>query len=524
MSLGVHTSVAAQAADWARVQALPFAGAVITADSRRVRPGDVFMAYPGIGSDGRTFIADALKRGASGVLMELVQIDGERTDAQFAVHPKSLAVEQLGQRSGEIAALFFGEPSRSLSVIAITGTSGKTSCSTWLAQLLSACGQPCAFIGTRGAGMVDSINDFGLTTPDAVLLQQFFSEFVAKGASAVAIEASSIGLEQGRLGVTKVDTAVFTNLSQDHLDYHGNLIAYAQAKAKLFARPELKVAVLNRDDAQYTTMQSVLGPNVQQIIFSLDPFVVGHQDAKNAKVARLFARQIKFQNNSISFEIDGDFGCESVTIKLAGRFNIANVLAITACALARGIDLKTIAQHLPALEPVQGRMQALGGIGEPLAIVDYAHKPDALEKVLLALRDQANARGAKLWCVFGCGGNRDSSKRAVMGEIAERLADHVVVTSDNPRLEDPQAIVDQILSGFKRAPKQVQLDRRSAIEFALNHCADQDVILVAGKGHEAYQEVLGVKHPFSDLETVQGLLGQRNKSLVASTIVGGRHV
>ena len=512
-------------------------GAGLTADSRSVKKGDAFFAFPGASHDGRAFVQAAINAGASAIVL-----DDSASDALQAlslVKPlanrttPSKSVHQLKHKAGAIASAFFGSPSSKLDVIAFTGTSGKTSCSTWYSELSRSLGKPCAVIGTRGAGVPDllepnmpsqiALKTFGLTTPEAIVLQGFFREFVDAKIVSVAIEASSIALDQGRLNGTTIQTAVFTNLSFDHLDYHGTMQAYGQAKAALFAWPSLAHVVINIDDPAAEHMLAAVQGAVKIILVSTAPIGLATQHqlgSADGEIKRLFATNIVFSGNGVSLTVDGDFGTRQAVFKIAGLFNVSNYLSVAACALLRGYSLDQVVAGLEQLTPVEGRMQTIGGDNQVLAVIDYAHKPDALEKVLEALKMQASDRGGKLWCVFGCGGNRDTSKRPKMGAIAQRLADTVVVTSDNPRQENPADIIDQIVAGMRISPSVViEADRKDAITWAIKNAAQEDIVLVAGKGHEAYQEINGVQHPFSDIELVNTLLNNPSVPIQNEQIV-----
>ena len=530
---------AAHIAQWLHT-ILP-AGASLTADSRSIKKGDAFFAFPGANNDGRSFVQAAINAGASAILL-----DDSSTDVlqgSSAISPFSgkttpaKSVRQLKHKAGGIASAFFGSPSSKLDVLAFTGTSGKTSCSTWYSELSCILGKPCAVIGTRGAGLpymrnpeVPGFNSleckplestqlraFGLTTPEAITLQGFFREFVDAKIPSVAIEASSIALNEGRLNGTTIQTAVFTNLSLDHLDYHRTMQAYGQAKAALFAWPSLTHVVINIDDRAADQMLAGVQGSIKKILVSTAPIeaTTKHQVGQAAgEIKRLFATNIVFSGNGVSLTVDGDFGTCQARFQIAGLFNVSNYLSVAACALVRGYNLDQVVAGLEQLTPVEGRMQTLGGDNQLLAVIDYAHKPDALEKVLEALKMQASDRGGKLWCVFGCGGNRDTSKRPQMGAIAQRLADTVVVTSDNPRLENPADIIDQIVAGMQCASSVViEADRKDAITWTIKNAAQDDVVLIAGKGHEAYQEINGVQFPFSDFKLVSALLNDQ-KTLV----------
>ncbi len=403
----------------------------------------------------------------------------------------------LKAASGEIASEFYDKPSKQLNVIAITGTNGKTSSSWWLAQALTALPAPsqqrCAVVGTLGTGWIGSIENNGLTTPDPVLLQKRLRTFIGQGCKAVALEASSIGIAEGRLNGTQIHTAVFTNFTQDHLDYHGTMDAYWQAKASLFDWPNLKAAVINLDDAQGLTLLDRLNDK------PLDVWTFGID-----RQARLQAQNVTTTEQGLAFEVVeklSDRSCVSYTLqtRLVGRYNVSNLLGVIAAMRSLGVPLSLCTLACSQITPVPGRLEVVLKTGEPLTVIDYAHTPDALEKVLLALREVSDARGGKLWCVFGCGGGRDASKRPVMGATAKRFADLTVITSDNPRDENPNTIVAQILLGTGDDNHiQVQVDRALAIRETIAQAQAKDVIVIAGKGHEDYQEIAGVKTAFSD--------------------------
>lgn len=387
----------------------------------------------------------------------------------------------------------------SLFMIGVTGTNGKTSVTQWLAQALNALGRKCAVVGTLGngfpgapGGLVPGPN----TTPGAHVLRELLPDLMRQGAQACAMEVSSIGLHQGRVAGIRFDVAVFTNLTRDHLEYHGTMAAYAAEKAKLFVSPGLGCAVLNLDDPFGVELAARLKGNVRTIGYTLE-------DAVGTDVV-LRASDLSESGGGIAFTLDG-VDCRAPVV---GRFNAANLLAVIGALRAGGATLADIAAVLPGLTPPAGRMQAIGGNDAPLVVVDYAHSPDALEKVLATLRGTTRARGGRLLCVFGCGGDRDAGKRPLMGAAAERLADAVVLTSDNPRGEAPQAIIAAILAGMTGRPL-VEPDRAAAIAGAVARADARDVILLAGKGHETYQEVAGARLPFSDLAVATSALAAR---------------
>jgi UDP-N-acetylmuramoyl-L-alanyl-D-glutamate--2,6-diaminopimelate ligase len=496
------------AADWLRERVT----GMLQTDSRKVGAGDGFIAWPGAATDGRLHVADALSRGAGACVVEQFGVEAFRfDDARVASYA------QLKVASGPIAAAYFDNPARQLDVLAITGTNGKTSTAWWLAQALSGIDgverRPCGMVGTLGVGRPPAIGaglethgpdvgitSTGLTTPDPVLMQQTFREFLDQGLVACAIEASSIGIEEKRLNGTPIRTAIFTNFTQDHLDYHGTMEAYWQAKASLFRWPGLVSAVVNVDDPK----GGALAASLQGVI----PDVWTVSCASNSN-ARLTAGDIVYGEQGLNFVVKEGNEKHLLQTRLIGQYNVSNLLGVMAAMRSLGVSLSSVVQVCHKLTPVPGRMECFGGPRQPLVVVDYAHTPDALEKTLEALRPLTVQRNGQIWCVFGCGGDRDARKRPLMGAVAARNADHVVVTSDNPRGESPQAIIDQILPGLLDHNKvMIQADRALAVAQALTGAAAQDVVLVAGKGHEEYQEIAGVRRPFSDVEHVQrALLG-----------------
>ena len=469
----------------------------LTADSRRVQPGDVFVAFPGSQVDGRDFIAQALAQGAVAVLAETGRDGTARVGAgETAI----IEVHGLAALSGELAHLVYGRPSAHLWLAGVTGTNGKTSVSQWLAQAMNSLQHRCAVIGTLGNGFLDALDESPNTTPDAIALHAALAGFVARGADACAMEVSSIGLDQGRVNGAAFDVAVFTNLTRDHLEYHVTMEAYAAAKEKLFFAPGLGAAVLNLDDPMGVQFAAKLSGRLRTIGYTLtDPVSALVDEVLTAENLNMGASGIEFDLRGFHF-----------SAPVVGRFNVSNLLAVIGALLARGERLEDIAAALRRIRPPPGRMQTLGGEQQPLVVVDYAHTPDALEKALGVLRETVTARGGRLICVFGCGGERDPGKRPQMGAVAERLADRVVLTSDNPRREDQQAIIDGIIKGFQRPP-QVQPDRGQAIADAVAGADPRDVILLAGKGHEPYQEIAGVRHPFSDLAAAKSALAIRQR-------------
>lgn len=455
-------------------------------DSRRVRAGDGFIAWPGAATDGRHHVPSALEQGATASLVEQEGVEA------YGFEGEAIATyAQLKAATGPIAAEYYGHPSGELQVLAVTGTNGKTSTAWWLAQALSRLEGdpwPCAVIGTLGTGRPPQLESNGLTTPDPVLLQSEFRRFADQGLKACAIEASSIGLEERRLDGTRIAAAVFTNFTQDHLDYHGSMDTYWAAKAQLFRWPGLRAAVVNIDDLKGAELLADMQDS------GLDLWPVSCE-----RPARLQAVDIGYGAQGLRFTVAEADERHGVTTALIGHYNVANLLGVIAAMRALGVALADAARACCGLLPVPGRMECLQQPGQPLVAVDYAHTPDALDQALIALRPLAGQRGGRLWCVFGCGGDRDPTKRPLMAAVAEKNADRVVVTSDNPRSEKPEVIVSQILLGLThRESVEVQADRARAIAETVSAAAPQDVILLAGKGHEAYQEIAGVKHPFDD--------------------------
>ena len=455
----------------------------ITADSRRVEPGVAFAAYPGTHADGRKFVPEAIASGATAVLWESA---GFAWDRGWQV--PHLPVEGLQQRLGAIADFIYGSPSQGLWMTGVTGTNGKTSCAHWIGHAFDACGRRAGILGTLGNGLIGGLAPATHTTPDAPALHELLRQFKAAGATTVAMEVSSHGLDQGRVNGIKFDVALFTNLTRDHLDYHHTMAAYGQAKAKLFSWPGLRTAVINADD----------------------PFGQSLIDAARARGARLLtyglaaadiaATEIRMSGNGIVLAVNTPWGKADFAAAMVGTFNAQNLLGVLGVLLASDVPLETATGALARLEPPAGRMQRLGGTDRPLVVVDYAHTPDALEKVLSALRPAVRAPG-ELTCVFGCGGDRDAGKRPEMGHIAARFADRVVVTSDNPRSEDPAAIVNAIIRGVRDEGNRrwtIEIDRAEAIRNAISAARMGDVVLIAGKGHETYQERQGVRTAFSD--------------------------
>ena len=452
----------------------------LVADSRHIGPGDVFIALAGQHHDGRQHIAAAVAGGAAAVVWE-----AEGYDWPAGLEVPNWPVPGLRSRVAGLAAEWWSHPSERLWMTGVTGTNGKTSCSHWLAECFGRLDRPTAVIGTLGNGFPERLADASHTTPDAVTLQGLLADYRAAGATGVVMEVSSHALDQGRVDGVGFDVAVLTNLTRDHLDYHGDMAAYAHAKARLFDWPDLKWAVLNLEDD--------LGRRLY----------AEHRDGTVNLLGYGFASgeirggDLHLRPDGLRMTVDTPWGRGELASALLGRFNADNLLACLGVLLASDVSLDDALRVLRHVGPVAGRMQREGGGGgQPVEVVDYAHTPDALRKTLAALRDLTAGR---LICVFGCGGGRDKGKRPLMGEVAADLADRVIVTSDNPRNEDPNAIVADILAGMP-AGQMVHLDRGVAIAEAVAEARFGDVVLIAGKGHEDYQERHGVRQHFSDVE------------------------
>ncbi|MEB2346987.1 MAG: UDP-N-acetylmuramoyl-L-alanyl-D-glutamate--2,6-diaminopimelate ligase [Comamonadaceae bacterium] len=476
-------------------------GGALRTDSREVAPGDGFLAWPGSTADGRAHVPEALRRGAGACVVEQGGAEA------FALGGAAVAaMAGLKAAAGPLASAWFGEPSRALKVLAVTGTNGKTSTAWWLAHALEKLSKKelpalggCGLIGTLGVGIAPDLRSTGLTTPDAVRLQAVLADFVRQGVGACALEASSIGIVEQRLAGTRIDTALFTNLTQDHLDYHGSMQAYWEAKRALFDWPGLRAAVVNVDDAHGAALHTALAGR------ALDLWSVAL-----AAPARLRADGVHHGAAGLAFTVVEGAAAVPLATRLVGRYNVSNLLGVIAALRSLGVPLAAACGACADLAPVPGRMQQITAPGAPLAVVDYAHTPDALVQVLAALSPVASGRGGRLWCVFGCGGDRDPGKRPLMGAAVQEGADEVVVTSDNPRSEAPGAIIHQILQGMIASRHvRVEPDRAGAIALALAQAEPRDVVLIAGKGHEPYQEIAGVRRPFSDLAQAQAALAAR---------------
>ncbi|WP_373974192.1 UDP-N-acetylmuramoyl-L-alanyl-D-glutamate--2,6-diaminopimelate ligase [Chitinibacter sp. SCUT-21] len=467
----------------------------LVVDSRKVSTGDVFLAYQGEYVDGRQFIADAIRNGAAAVIW-----DAE----DFAWHAEhqvpNIAVAQLRNQVGILVSVLMGNDVRALPVVGITGTNGKTSIANWLAQAFNALGGKAGVLGTLGNGFVGELSSSTHTTLDPVSLQHWIAKFNAEGATQVAMEVSSHGLVQARAHGVQFHTAVFTNLTRDHLDYHGTMQEYGAAKAKLFEWEGLQAAVINADDP---FGRELIGFTTAKTIWSY-----GFEQGD------LRCTALESSLKGLALTVETPQGTTRIESALLGRFNASNLLACLGVLLAQGVSLADASKALEQIRPAAGRMQCLGGGDKPMVVIDYAHTPDALEKVLMTLRE-AMPQGSRLYCVFGCGGDRDTGKRPLMGEIACRLADSVVITSDNPRTESPKTIIQDIVAGVSGVPGTgnanyaIESDRALAIIDAIEMAHVNDVVLIAGKGHENYQEINGERHHFDDVEHASAALARK---------------
>ncbi len=461
----------------------------IVLDSRKVKKGFVFIAIAGAIEHGLGYANKAIENGAFAIIYEA---KGSEAFSPELLGCYKLKVTDLTAKLSRIADRFYQSPSKKVDVIGVTGTNGKTTCSQFLLQLIPAS----AVIGTLGWGEKGELKQTQNTTPDALTVQQVLADFVTLKKQAVLMEVSSHGLDQGRVEAVNFKGALFTNLSRDHLDYHGSMAAYLEAKLKLFSRSELQFAVVNADDKNSQKVLAVTHSQVQCWAFS----VKGNEidNAENISVA-----EVKFSLKGITAVVCWRGQKVLVQSKIVGDFNLANILAVITVLLAQGYSLDLAASKVNNLLPVVGRMERFGGGDKPFVFVDYAHTPDALEKVLSGLRKYCRQ---KIYVVFGCGGNRDQGKRAEMGAIAERLADQAIITDDNPRMEAAEKIVNDILTGFVTKQAEVIQDREQAIQSVISRASEGDCIVIAGKGHEAYQDIQGVKYKFSDQLVVEQAL------------------
>ena len=472
----------------------------VSMNSREVVSGALFIATAKELVQRQSHIQQAIEAGAKAIL-----IDDSSSTGLTQQTVQVIAVNALESKISEIAARFYGHPSLVQTVIAVTGTNGKTSVTQFIAQCLEASGQACGVIGTLGCGRIETLIETGMTTPNPVAMQAILAEFLQQSIKIVVIEASSHALEQGRLNSIAIDVAVLTNLSRDHLDYHHDMASYANAKRRLFQFDSVKTAVVNAQDN--------FGRSLIEELASKDTIRVMTygQDSKTD----LAANDANMTKQGVSFNLVQETQSTQINSSLLGLFNIDNLLATAGSLVAMGLPFEQVVKGLAQCHAAKGRMEIVGGDKQATVVVDFAHTPDALSKALLALQEHKSAQ-AQLWCVFGCGGDRDTGKRAEMGATAEKYADKMIITADNPRSESNEAFVEAILSGLEN-PQTVYIehDRQQAIYHAIEHAKKDDLILVAGKGHEQYQEIAGVKKPYSDIETVTTALKAANDAQAA---------
>lgn len=464
-------------------------------DSRQVQPGDLFIAVPGLTVDGRRFVDDAIARGAAAVVWH-----SDTGSEPIPIHWRTshggtplpvIAIENLNHKVGVLADRFYAAPSDSLYTVGITGTNGKTSISQFIAQALDE-SRHCGVMGTMGWGFLPTLHEASHTTPDAISCHCQLAAMRDKDARAVAMEVSSHALDQGRVSGVHFDCAVFTNLTHDHLDYHGSMQSYADAKARLFHWPHLQCQVINQDDAYGRELIDQCPSQCKLYTYGIDRYH-GAPD--------IYADEIRYHRKGISLRVHAPQGVGQLNVGLFGQFNIYNLLAALGVLLDAGLDFEVALTRLDKLKPVGGRMQVMTTDKQPVVIIDYAHTPDALQQILSATRQHEFGR---LWLVFGCGGDRDKAKRPVMGAIAESFADEVILTNDNPRHESPQEIIASIRAGINNTSDVLEEpDRARAIRYALHHAKESDVVVIAGKGHETYQQVGDEKIPFSDVDIVK---------------------
>lgn len=492
--------------------------AKFVADTRILAKGDVFLAYSvGHGKalrDGRIYIAQALSQGAAFVLYEPHLQGAQGFNWESELDERCIAVPELASHAGWLSAQWFGNPSEVIPVIGVTGTNGKTSVTQWLAQSLS---EKAGVIGTLGCGFINRLQGLGYTTPDAPRLQMEMASLKAQGADYIALEVSSHALEQGRVHGTHFACAIFTNLSQDHLDYHGTMAEYGAAKARLFYDFHPKNIVINIDDAfgRELLMRLVTREEVVIWAYGMSQSSFDGLEKLRSRFKAIYFQEYIFAKNAYQCQLSIDGTSCSTEIPLLGPFNLSNALAVISTLMVFGVSVPDALQRVSNLKPVLGRMEVIHSdrSDAPLMVVDYAHTPDALQKVLETLRSIAQARGGKLVCVFGCGGDRDQEKRPRMGAVAQLMADHVIVTSDNPRTEDPQEIMNMIvagMSGHHNSSVELIADRAAAIMTAVRQAQVHDVVLVAGKGHETTQEIKGKRFDFSDQAHLRLVSGGSN--------------
>jgi len=475
----------------------------ITLDSRQAQSNGLFLSLSADKIQGLKYLEQAINSGVSVVLYDL---DDDLTSDQITALAKAnvaaYAIRNLAEKAGEIAARFYGHPSLALTVIAVTGTNGKTSVSQFIAQALELIGLPCGVVGTLGVGRIRALDSNGMTTPDPITLQGVLAGFCQQNIKYAVIEASSHALEQGRLNSITIDVAVLTNLTRDHLDYHKTMDDYEAAKARLFSFASVKTAIINSADHFGQSLITKLSDTEGVKVWTYN---------NQGLSASFAAENSQATQQGVQFDLVSDFGSTTIKSELLGYFNIDNLLATIASLHAVDISFEEIIRAVEQCHAVDGRMQSYGNEQQTQCVVDFAHTPDALSQALSSLRCHLSAEG-QLWCVFGCGGDRDAGKRAEMGRSAEQYADRLVLTDDNPRSEDSAQIINAILVGLSEPEKaHIEHDRKRAIDYAISHATADDIVLIAGKGHEQYQEILGVQHPFSDKDVVIEILAANDK-------------
>lgn len=468
----------------------------LSSDTRQMKAGDCFFALKGLQVDGREYIPVAIEQGACAIVVDQDLPYSENVSVPV------ISLPDLSKQLGHIAAKFYAYPAKDLIMIGVTGTNGKTSTSQFIARSLEMASTTCGIIGTLGYGLPEHLSPSGFTTSDALTLQRQIAELHQQGAHAIAMEVSSHALVQARTNGVIFDIAIFTNLSRDHLDFHGTMENYGAAKKRLFYSEGLKHAIINTDDPFGTNLANELIGKVDLVCYGTLP--------NSLSLPMVMANHIQLNGKGISVKVVSPWGEGLLKSKLLGRFNVSNLLAALSTLLVLEVPFHTALDYLSQLQTVPGRMQVFGGGKLPLIVVDYAHTPDALSQVLLALREHTH--GA-LWCVFGCGGDRDKGKRPIMGQIAERYSDHLIITDDNPRTEDPVRIVSDIMKDLLCPwAVEVEHDRGAAIAHVISCAQPGDVVLIAGKGHETYQIIGEEKLPFSDSEHIQIQLRLKNKN------------
>lgn len=462
-------------------------------DSRKVKQNYIFIAIPGETVNGMEYINNAIEQGASAVLWEAdeavdaIKINWRQTSSNTNIAIPIIAIKNLTNVVGELAELFFESPSKKISVCGITGTNGKTSCADFIAQMMSL-DSPCGLMGTLGSGLYPELKETGFTTPDVISCHQWLADVKSKGATFAVMEVSSHALIQGRINNIHFNSAVFTNLSREHLDFHGDMEAYAAAKSELFKIAGLKNAIINSDDEIGRRISDNLSSDIHCVRYGLD----------KKFEPTVYGSDLKLNQHGLSMNVATPWGNGEINVPLLGEFNASNIMAVLSVMLLQGIEFNEALNRLTKIKSVAGRMQRFGNDKTPLVVVDFAHTPDALEQALSSLRQHTQNN---LWCVFGCGGDRDKGKRALMGAAAENKADFVVLTNDNPRSESAIDIIEDIKSGIKNLINiTVEQDRHKAIQYAISQAKVGDVVLIAGKGHENYQLIGDEKHPFNDAQ------------------------